>query len=79
MALLRLDLPTWRLPALRISAVTCGSMDGMDGGARPDGTATIGIGDLVPDLELRDHEGRPWTVGQHRGHPIVLVLHRHLA
>jgi len=40
---------------------------------------TLHVGDLVPDVELIDHAGRPWRLSEHRGHPIVLVLHRHLA
>jgi len=37
------------------------------------------IGDPVPDVDLVDHEGRPWRLSDHRGRPVVLVLHRHLA
>ena len=39
----------------------------------------IGEGELVPDVALVDHDGRPWHLGDHRGRPIVLILHRHLA
>jgi peroxiredoxin len=39
----------------------------------------IGEGDLLPDVDLVDHEGRPWRFSDHRGRPLVLVLHRHLA
>ena len=39
----------------------------------------IGEGDVVPDVALVDHEGRPWRFSDHRGRPLVLVLHRHLA
>ncbi len=37
------------------------------------------VGDALPDLELVDHQGRPWRTGNMRGRPLVLVLHRHLA
>jgi len=40
---------------------------------------TLGIGDLLPDLELIDHTGQLWRTGDHLGQPLVLVLHRHLA
>jgi peroxiredoxin len=39
----------------------------------------IGEGDLLPSLALVDHEGNPWSLQEHRGRPIVLILHRHLA
>ena len=39
----------------------------------------IGEGDLLPDVALVDHEGHPWRFSDHRGRPLVLVLHRHLA
>ena len=35
---------------------------------------TLRIGDLVPDVELIDHDGRPWLLSTHRGRPVVLVL-----
>lgn len=37
------------------------------------------VGDVVPDVDLVDHLGEPWRVSRHRGRPVVLVLHRHLA
>jgi peroxiredoxin len=39
----------------------------------------IGEGDLLPSVALVDHEGNRWRLEQHRGRPIVLILHRHLA
>jgi peroxiredoxin len=39
----------------------------------------IGEGDVLPDVALVDHEGRSWRFSDHRGRPLVLVLHRHLA
>jgi len=39
----------------------------------------IGEGDLVPPVALVDHEGNRWSLEDHRGRPIVLILHRHLA
>jgi len=40
---------------------------------------TLAIGTHVPDIELTDHAGEPWRLRHHRGRPVVLVLHRHLA
>jgi peroxiredoxin len=40
---------------------------------------TLHVGDPFPDLELVDHEGRPWHAAEMRGRPLVLILHRHLA
>jgi peroxiredoxin len=40
---------------------------------------TVRIGDELPDIELVDHERRPWRTAEMRGRPLVLVLHRHLA
>ncbi len=40
---------------------------------------TLTIGDSLPDVELVDHEGRPWRTAEMRRRPLVLVLHRHLA
>lgn len=39
----------------------------------------IGVGDLVPDVALLDHAGTPFRLSDHRGRPVLLVLHRHLA
>ena len=39
----------------------------------------IGEGDLLPDVALVGHEGAPFRFSDHRGRPLVLVLHRHLA
>jgi len=40
---------------------------------------TLRVGDRMPDIELVDHAGGPWRLDDHRGRPVVLVLHRHLA
>ncbi len=40
---------------------------------------TLRVGDPLPDLELIDHRGQVWRTSDHRGRPLVLVLHRHLA
>jgi peroxiredoxin len=37
------------------------------------------VGDRMPDVPMIDHEGRPWHAADHRGRPVVLILHRHLA
>lgn len=36
-------------------------------------------GDPAPDFTLPDHLGNPWRLADHRGRPVVLVFHRHLA
>lgn len=41
--------------------------------------APLRVGDALPDVELVDHDGRPWRPSRFRGRPLVLVLHRHLA
>ena len=41
--------------------------------------AALAVGDPAPELELVDHEGLPWRLADHRGHPVVLIFHRHLA
>ena len=37
------------------------------------------VGDSLPAVALVDHEGRAWRTEDHRGRPLVLILHRHLA
>ncbi len=39
----------------------------------------IAVGEPMPDPQLVDHDGNPWRLSQHRGGPVVLILHRHLA
>jgi hypothetical protein len=39
----------------------------------------IGEGDELQSVALVDHEGNGWHFEEHRGRPIVLILHRHLA
>lgn len=36
------------------------------------------IGDHVADFALPDDAGATWRLSQHRGHPVVLIFHRHL-
>lgn len=36
-------------------------------------------GDPAPDLDLVDADGQPWRLSDHRGRPVVLLFHRHLA
>lgn len=43
------------------------------------GDRIIGEGQPLPDVALVDHEGAPFRFSDHRGRPLVLVLHRHLA
>lgn len=40
---------------------------------------SVGVGEVVPDRALIDHRGDPWRFSDHRGTPILAVLHRHLA
>lgn len=40
---------------------------------------TLRVGDQLPDIELVDHAGQPWRTFEQRGHPLVRILHRHLA
>lgn len=37
------------------------------------------VGDPAPDISLPDHDGATWRLADHRGRPVVLVFHRHLA
>ena len=43
----------------------------------PDGR--LRIGDVLPDPTLIDHTGNSWRPSDERGHPLLLILHRHLA
>jgi peroxiredoxin len=36
-------------------------------------------GDVAPEVELPDHDGNTWRLSDHRGRPVVLIFHRHLA
>ena len=46
----------------------------------PDDEAfTLREGEVVPDVPLIDHRGEPWRFSDHRGSPILAILHRHLA
>ena len=35
--------------------------------------------DAAPEIELTDAGGGTWRLRDHRGRPVVLVFHRHLA
>ena len=37
------------------------------------------VGDRFPDFDLIDDAGHRWRLVDHRGRPVVLILHRHLA
>jgi hypothetical protein len=44
------------------------------------GTARVVVGDnLAGGPTLVDHRGVLWSLAAHRGRPVVLILHRHLA
>ena len=36
-------------------------------------------GDMAPDVDLPDDQGGRWRLADHRGRPVVLIFHRHLA
>ena len=36
-------------------------------------------GDPAPEVDLPDADGGRWRLSDHRGRPVVLVFHRHLA
>ncbi len=36
------------------------------------------LGDRVEDFTLIDDEGKPWTLAQQLGQPVLLIFHRHL-
>lgn len=38
---------------------------------------SVSVGDPAPDLELLDDRGERWRIDDHRGVPLVIVLHRH--
>ena len=40
---------------------------------------TIQVGDPAPEIDLPTHDGRRWRLADHRGRPVVLTFHRHLA
>ena len=39
----------------------------------------VEVGDEAPGIELPDHDGNRWRLADHRGRPVVLLFHRHLA
>jgi peroxiredoxin len=39
----------------------------------------VEVGDVAPDVELPDQLGDTWRLADHRGRPVVLIFHRHLA
>jgi len=36
-------------------------------------------GDFTPEVDLPDDEGGRWRLSEHRGRPVTLIFHRHLA
>jgi peroxiredoxin len=34
---------------------------------------------LAPEIDLPDDEGDRWRLSDHRGAPVVVIFHRHLA
>jgi peroxiredoxin len=32
------------------------------------------VGDPAPDIQLYTHDGTPWKLSEHRGHPVVLLF-----
>jgi peroxiredoxin len=39
----------------------------------------VGPDDPAPEIDLPDDQGGRWRLADHRGHPVVLIFHRHLA
>jgi peroxiredoxin len=37
------------------------------------------IGDTAPAIDLPDEQNARWRLSEHRGRPVVLIFHRHLA
>ena len=37
------------------------------------------VGDPAPEIELESAGGETWRLREHRGRPVVLIFHRHLA
>jgi len=67
-ALLALDLGIARIPiALR----------GNEALARADIAGAVGkVGEMLPDLGLRDLDGRPFQLAELRGHRVLLIFER---
>jgi len=40
---------------------------------------SVGLRGVAPTLDLPDDEGRQWRLSDHRGRPVVMIFHRHLA
>lgn len=40
---------------------------------------SLRVGDRFPDVALIDETGATWRSADTLGHPLVLILHRHLA
>ncbi len=36
------------------------------------------VGDPAPEIDLPTPDGTRWRLSEARGHPVVLVFHRHL-
>jgi peroxiredoxin len=39
----------------------------------------VAIGERSPEIDLPDEAGNRWRLSEHRGRPVVVVFHRHLA
>jgi peroxiredoxin len=37
-----------------------------------------GTGRAAPAVDLLDSSGASWHLDDHRGHPVVLIFHRHI-
>lgn len=37
----------------------------------------VGVGEQVPELDLTDDRGGPWSLAADRDRPLLLVFHRH--
>ena len=39
----------------------------------------LAVGEIAPEVALPDHMGGEWRLSAHRGRPVVILFHRHLA
>jgi len=64
------ELSTPRPPV--VAAAFASTIDTMGSIERPN------VGEPAPDFTLPDSKGAPWHLSDHRGHPVVLIFHRHI-
>jgi peroxiredoxin len=37
------------------------------------------VNEIAPEIDLPDDEGGRWRLSDHRGTPVLVIFHRHLA